>query len=115
VRGGERARDLLAERADDDRVERLAAQQHVAQARPLDELHHEPDDAVLAPGVVDAHDVGVAEPRGRARLALEALDDRRVAAWCGWSSLTATGTREVLVEGAPHDAAPPDATTSSRR
>ncbi len=72
VRLGEPVGHLVGE------VEQLPGRQrpgmeHLAQRPAVDELHRDVDRRVFRPDVVDRHDVGVVEGRGRARLLLESL------------------------------------------
>ena len=70
VGGGERVRHLRAERQQALRRQRRPAEQG-AEARPLDELHHDVVVRRRRPEVVDRHDVGVVEGGGRLRLELQ--------------------------------------------
>ena len=102
VRGGERARHLAA---DVDRRCRAVcgALDDRAQRPPVDELLHDEELAGrrLA-DFVDGDDVGVVERRGGARLAQEALDDRRLLGAGVAHHLDRDRPVQPRVEGAEH-------------
>jgi len=78
----------------------------LAQRLPLEQLHHDEMLPGVLADVVDHADVGVGERRGRARLALEALDGARVLRHLERQELERHGTAEAGVLGLVDDAHP---------
>ena len=72
VNGGERIEDLDAEIECALRRQRTGLQQFVERL-PLEQLANQKDVAILLAGIMNGADVGMADQRGDARLALESL------------------------------------------
>ena len=109
VRGAERVGEPLAVLDDLVDRQRLAAGEAGAQAHPVHQLHHQPRHAVLLVGGEHRGDVGMQQPRRRARLAQEAPREVRQRHHLRLGSLERHQPPELDVVGAiddPHAAAP---------
>ena len=72
----------------------------VPQRRAVDQLHRQEDDVAVLALVVDADDVGVGQPRRRARLLDEAADEGVVLGEVGPHHLEGDGAVQAQVAGA---------------
>lgn len=80
MRGRERGANLRAEVDDALEGQGTLLRDQVSELDALEQLHHDvAQPVVVLPEVEDPADVGVIEPRGRARFAVEVLDELRVA------------------------------------
>ena len=97
VREADRLEQLLG--VGDSRAdrERAAGEDQLLEAAPLDHLHGDVVGALSLAAVVDGDDVRVGEPRGRLRLAPEALDEEIVLCVALVQDLDRDPAPEVLV------------------
>ena len=104
VRGVERARDLLEDPDGIDGLEAAARAEQRVQVGARHVAHRDVEVAVLLLGLVHGHDVGMVDPRGEARLALEALAKLGVLRELGGDELDRDLTAERELRRAEHDA-----------
>jgi hypothetical protein len=118
VRGLQRSAQLSRQQTQRRHRQRPGGRQAIGEIAARVQLHHQEQQALVLDQIVDAHDVGMADPAHHLHLASKAIGDHVVEAQVGIQDLQRHLGAAGLIEGGhhlgdaplpqpPHDAVPP--------